>query len=322
MNRKEFFKQIFKLGSGIVLGGTLSKVYSDIASDEAQKLIAQATEKNPLNIKKLETFPDLAVTEGEEQRKIVRVAIDAIGGMKRFVKTGANVVIKPNIGWDRIPVQCADTSPEVVGEVVKLCFEAGAKSVLIFDNPLNDPRACYKRSGIEDAAKKEGAIVEFAQERFFKTIDFPGTEFIKKWQVYTKVLEADCFINIPVAKHHNSAGLTLAMKNNMGAISGNRGLYHQQMDLSIAELCTQIKPHLTILDAYRLLLRNGPQGGSLRDVKLEKKCVVGINQVSVDAYGATLFNKKPEDIGHIKIANKMGLGEINLDKLTIKKISV
>lgn len=319
MDRKEFLKNIAKVGGGILLGGLVN-----IGSGEEKK----SSDANNLNTSKTvlttsaETLPDIAVAEGSDQRLIVSKAIEAIGGLKKFIKPGGKVLLKPNIGWDRLPIQAANTSPEVVETVAKLCLEAGAKTVTVFDNSFNDPRSCYRRSGIEDSAKKAGAIVEYAEERFFKMLDFPGTTFLKQWLVYTKVLEADCFINLPIAKHHNSAGLTMALKNNMGVISGNRGQYHQQMDLSIAELATQIKPHLTILDAYRILVRNGPQGGSMKDVQIVKKCIVGINQVSVDAYGATLFGKKPEEIGHIKMANQLGLGEINLDKLKIKTIKV
>ncbi len=315
MDRKDFLRNIAKIGGGLVFGGLLNTVLGE-ESNTALKTGNNAIKSSDNGI------PDLIVTEGNDQRAILRKALEEIGGINRFVKTGSNVVLKPNIGWDRIPAQAANTSPEIIEELSKICIEAGAKSVIVLDNSFNDPRSCYKRSGIEDAAKKGGAKIEFVQDRFFKTINFPGTEFIKNWPVYTKVLEADCFINLPIAKHHNSAGLTMALKNNMGVIGGNRGDYHKNMDLSIAELATQIKPHLTILDAYRILVRNGPQGGSLRDVVLTKKCIVGINQVSVDAYGATLFNKLPADIGHIKMANKFGLGEIDLAKLKIKNVKL
>lgn len=321
MNRKEFIIKSLKISGGIVFGGILNNVFGQ--DKIAPQNISVKPSPSPLSPKTTdEILYDLVISEGSDQKLLVRKAIEEIGGIGKFVKNNSTVVLKPNIGWDRIPAQAANTSPEVVEEVAKMCIEAGAKSVIVLDNSFNDPRSCYKRSGIENAAKNAGAKVEYTQERFFKTINFPGTSFIKQWPVYTKVLEADCFINLPIAKHHNSAGLTMALKNNMGVIGGNRGEYHKQMDLSIAELATQIKPHLTILDAYRILVNNGPQGGSLKDVKLVKKCIVGINQVCVDAFGATLFDKQPSEIGHIKKAAEFGLGEIDLNKLKIKKITI
>jgi uncharacterized protein (DUF362 family) len=254
--------------------------------------------------------------------EITKAAINAIGGMKRFVSRGDIVVVKPNIGWDRLPEQAANTNPEVVATVVKLCYEAGAKKVKVFDRPCNDPRRCYKQSGIADAVTAVGAEVSYIDDRKFKDVKISNGTAIKSWPLYTELLEADKIINVPIAKHHGLSKLTMAMKNWMGMMGGSRNKIHQRIDESLVDLATVIKPTLTILDAVRILTANGPQGGNIEDVKKLNTVIAGIDQVAIDSYGATLFGMKGSDLGYVRIADKAGLGRMDLSKLKIKKINI
>jgi uncharacterized protein (DUF362 family) len=264
---------------------------------------------------------DLAVAHGASPSKITRAAIDAMGGIKKFISRGDIVVIKPNMAWDRTPEQAANTNPEVVAEVVKMCYEAGAKKVKVFDRTVNDPRRCYVQSGIADAVRVLGAEVSYVDERKFKDMDIKG-EAMKSWPLYTDIFEADKVINIPVAKHHSLAKLTMSMKNWMGVMGGSRRQIHQKLDESLVDLSMFIKPTLTILDAVRILTANGPQGGNLDDVKKLDTVIVGIDQVAVDSFGATLFGMKGSDLGYVKIADKRGIGTMDISKLKIRKINV
>lgn len=264
---------------------------------------------------------DLVVAHGASASKITRAAIEAMGGMKRFISKGDIVVIKPNMAWDRTPEFAANTNPEVVAEVVKMCYEAGAKVVKVFDRTVNDPRRCYIQSGIAESARSAGAEVSFVDERKFKEMGIKG-EVLKSWPLYTEVFEADKVINIPIAKHHGLAKLTMAMKNWMGIMGGSRRQIHQRLDESLVDLSMFVKPTLTILDAVRILVSNGPQGGSLEDVKKMDTVIVGIDQVAVDSYGATLFGMKGNELGYVRIADKRGIGKMDLSKLKIKKINV
>ncbi len=265
--------------------------------------------------------PDLAVAHGASPERIVKAALDAMGGIGKFISRGDVVVIKPNIGWDRTPEQAGNTNPEVVAAVVKLCFEAGAKKVRVFDRPVNDPRRCYVQSGIASAAGALGADVGYVDERKFRDMDIKG-EALKSWPLYTEVFEADKVINIPIAKHHSLARLTLSMKNWMGVMGGQRRQIHQKLDESLVDLSMKIKPTLTILDAVRILTANGPQGGNLGDVKKLDTVVVGLDQVAIDSYGATLFGMKGSDLGYVRLGNKLGLGKMDLNRLKIKIIRV
>ena len=267
-------------------------------------------------------YPDLVVTKDGTPEGLVRRAVEELGGMSRFVKKGDIVVLKPNISWDRVPEQAATTNPDVVAEVVKLCLEAGAKKVKVFDRTLNEPRRCYKRSGIEKAAKEAGADVQHVYERKFKKVKFPEGEMIKSWELYEDVLETDRIINIPIAKHHSIGGMSLGIKNYMGFLGGNRGKFHRGFDVKIVDLNTRIKADLIILDVYRMLLRNGPSGGNLADVEMKKTVVVGTDPVAMDSYGATLFNLEPGRVALLQEAHRRGLGEFDLKKIKIKTLTL
>jgi len=300
MNRRDFIKLAAISGIGLSIPRSFD---SFIAPAEAAEKI------------------DLAVAHGVSPSKITRAAINAMGGMKKFVSKGDIVVVKPNIAWDRTPEQAGDTNPEVVGVVVQMCYEAGAKKVKVFDMPVNDPRRCYVQSGIADAAKAAGADVSYVDERKFKEMNIKG-EALKSWPLYTEVFEADKVINIPIAKHHSLAKLTMSMKNWMGVMGGSRRTIHQRLDESLVDLSMAIKPALTVLDAVRILTANGPQGGSLSDVKKMDTVIVGVDQVAVDSFGATLFGMKGSDLDYVKIADKMGLGRMDIAKLKVKRMNI
>ena len=265
---------------------------------------------------------DLAVVQNGDPASLVRKAIDVLGGIEKFVKQGNVVVVKPNIGWDRAPEQAATTNPEVVAEIVKLCKKAGAKKVMVFDRTCNQAKRCYARSQIEKMAKAAGADVSHIYKQKFQKIQIPDGKELKSWEIYRDAIKADVLINVPIAKHHSISRVTLGMKNLMGVIGGNRGKIHTHFDVKIVDLNTVIKPHLTILDAIRILERNGPQGGSLNDVKTMNTIIAGVDPVAVDAYGATLFDLKPEQLGFLNEAHARGLGNMDLTKIKIEQVNL
>lgn len=276
---------------------------------------------DPLTTLAVPSPPDLAVANGPSPEKLVRAAVEALGGIKRFISRGDIVVVKPNIGWDRVPEQAANTNPLVVAAVVKLCYEAGAAKVKVFDRPVNDPRRCYIQSGIEPAAKAVGADVFHMDDRKFKETVINGI-VLQSWPLYSEIFEADKVVNVPIAKHHGLGKLTLSMKNWMGIMGGSRRMIHQKLDESLVDLAMKVKPCLTILDAVRILTANGPQGGDLNDVKKLDTIVAGVDQVAIDAYGATLFGMKGSDLGYVRIAAERKLGVMDLGKLKIRKVQV
>jgi uncharacterized protein (DUF362 family) len=251
--------------------------------------------------------------------ELVRRAVAALGGMKRFVSRGDIVAIKPNIGWDRMPVHAANTNPRVVAEVVRLAFDAGAKQVIVTDASCNEPNRCFQRSGIWRAAYGLGATVILPSAHRFREIRMRG-DVLDQWPVYTPLVNADKVINVPVAKHHNLSKYTAAMKNWYGILGGRRNRLHQNIDVSIADLATFMRPTLTIVDATRVLLRNGPQGGNIDDARDMHQVIASLDQVAVDAYGATLIGEKPERVRYLKLGHERGIG--NMDFMNVPHVEV
>jgi uncharacterized protein (DUF362 family) len=262
---------------------------------------------------------DLVISKGPSPARITEAAVQALGGMKRFISRGEVVLVKPNIAWDRTPEQAATTNPEVVATLVRLCLEAGAKEVKVFDNPCEDPRRCYVSSGIMEAAKAAGAKVSYIDERRYRKMDIKG-EALQTWEVYQEAMEVDKMINCPILKHHSLARLTMGMKNLMGLVGGDRSRLHWHLDQAIVDLAAFFKPTLVVLDAVRILTANGPQGGSLKYVKRLNTVAAGIDQVAIDAIGARLFGLPPGEMEHLRIASKRGLGRMDLAKLRIKEV--
>lgn len=272
-----------------------------------------------------EAQTELCVARKGAPEQLARAAVEGLGGMKRFVSRGDVVVVKPNIGWDRTPEQAANTNPEVVAAVVRMCLEAGAKTVRVVDRTCNDARRCYKQSGIRDvvgAIADPAVSVEFIDERNFVEKELKGAPNLPAWTYYKGILEADKLINVPIAKHHNAARLTMALKNVMGVIGGNRGNIHADLDRNIAALNTAVKFDLIVLDAVRILINNGPQGGKLSDVRKVDTVVAGTDPVAVDSFGATLFGIGGRDIPHVLHAHSIGLGEIDLARVKVKEVAL
>ena len=262
----------------------------------------------------------VAVAEGTDHARITRNAINALGGMKRFVKPGQTVVVKPNMGWDRSPELAANTNPLVVRAVVEECLQAGAKKVKVFDRTCNDERRCYVNSGIESALKGlKGVEVKHLEEERYRMVTLNG-KALAEWELYGEAVAADVFINVPVLKHHGLSKLTIGMKNVMGIMGGNRGSIHKNIAVSLADINSVFKTHLVVVDATRILTAHGPQGGDIRDVKVLNKVLASTDIVAADAYATTLFGLKPEDIAVTVEAYKRGLGEIRVERMKILKV--
>jgi uncharacterized protein (DUF362 family) len=253
-------------------------------------------------------------------KPLVEKALAAMGGMGRFVSRGDVVVIKPNIGWDRMPLHAANTSPDVVAAVVELAWEAGAKRVVVADGSCNDPHRCFQRSGIWKRAHALGAEVVLPAEHRFRTMRLKG-EVLDEWPVFTTLVEADKVINVPVAKHHNLAKFTAAMKNWYGVLGGRRNRLHQSIDMSIADLATFMRPTLTVIDATRVLVRNGPQGGNIDDTRIMNTVLASVDQVAADAFACTLIGQKAENLPYLAMAEERGIGTSKLDRLIIREVS-
>ncbi len=262
-------------------------------------------------------YPQMAILQGEDPAALVREAVKDLGGMQRFVSRGEVVLVKPNIGWDRTPEQAANTNPDVVAEIVRECMSVGARRVIVTDVSCNEPRRCFQRSGIAEAAKQAGAEVILPEPSSFKEVDLQG-EVLRAWPVFEPFLNADKVINVPIAKHHGLTGTTLGMKNWYGMLGGQRNQLHQRIHESLVDLADFVRPTLTIIDCYRILLRNGPTGGNLEDVLLKRTLLASTDPVAIDAYAAKAYwDLEVDALPYLKLAAKRGLGTYEFEKLRI-----
>ncbi len=267
---------------------------------------------------------DLAAIKGGKPDIMFDKAIKVMGGMKKFVSPGQKVVIKPNIGWDVTPKRAGNTNPFLVKRIIEHCFDAGAKSVYVFDNTCNNWLKCYKNSGIEKYVKEAGGkMVPANTENYFQVVEIKNGKKLKKAKVHELILESDVFINVPVLKHHGSADLTISMKNLMGEVWDRRWWHAKDLHQCIADFAGFYrKPDLNIVDAYRIMYRNGPRGVDTGDVKLMKTQLISTDMVAIDTAAAKLLKKTPEDIRYLKLAAEAGVGESNLSKLKIARLSI
>lgn len=323
--RREILKRLG--ATAAMLGGSAAaaRLLWDRSGEGARGL----TERQPTRDFRLhdgrDELPELVIARpgvGELEPSpaaLVQKAIGALGGMQRFVSRGDVVVVKPNIGWDRTPLQAANTNPDVVAEVVRLALDAGARRVVVTDVSCNEANRCFQRSGIWKAAYDAGAEVVLPAAHRFRGMRLRG-EVLDDWPVFTPLVSADKVINVPIAKHHNLSQYTGAMKNWYGSLGGRRNRLHQSIDVSIADLATFMQPTLTVLDAVRVLLRNGPQGGNVADAKRLDTVVASIDQVAVDAWGCELVGKKAEDLPYLRMGHERGLGSMHWRKLRTREV--
>ncbi|MBN1793441.1 MAG: DUF362 domain-containing protein [Candidatus Omnitrophica bacterium] len=268
-------------------------------------------------------IPDLVGITGGKPVAMFEKGIEAFGGMSYFIKKGETVVVKPNIGWDKTPEEGANTDPDLVGAIVRHCVGCGAKKVWVFDHTCNNWKACYENSGIKQAVEDNGGMMVPAHaEQYYGRVTVPHSDVIRQALVHETLLEADRFINVPVLKHHGSARVTISMKNLMGVVY-DRGYFHTTgLHECIADFAALRKPDVVIVDAYRVMLKNGPRGVSPNDIAYKRMQVISTDMVAADAAGAKIFGVEPETIPHIARAHQKGVGRMDLDNLRIQRIKM
>ena len=275
------------------------------------------------NTSRVNNSYDMVAVKGGEPDAMFDKAIESFGGMKSFVKKGQTVIVKPNIGWDTSPERAANTNPKLVARVIKHCLNAGAKEVYVFDHTCDNWTKCYSNSGIEKAVKDAGGkIVSGANEGYYQNVEVKSGVNLNETKVHELILSSDVFINVPVLKSHGGGRITVGMKNLMGIV-WDRGYWHRNdLHQCIADFATFKKPDLTIVDAYNVMMRNGPRGVSVNDLSPLKSLIISRDIVAADAAAAKIFGMEPDDVPYIKIADKMKVGTKDLSKLNIHRIKM
>lgn len=310
MKRRDFLK------TSVVAGAALSLDFKGLQAALSTNTMA------------VEQAPEMVAVMGGEPEAMLDKALETLGGIGKYIKKGQKVVIKPNIGWDRTPELAGNTNPELIKALVKKCLAAGAEKVTVFDHTCDNWQKCYESSGIAAAVKEAGGIIMPANdEKYFKEVSIPKGVKVKSAKIHEALVEADAWINVPILKNHGGAKLSCAMKNYMGIVWDRRFFHQNDLQQCIADICTwQKKPVLNIVDAYRMMHQNGPQGKSAADVATLKSIIVSPNIVAIDTAALALFNQVKkldmEAVGHITNGEKLNLGTTDLKKVNIKRIKI
>jgi len=313
--RRQFLGRVGKAGISIAAAGLIS-----------YKLYDRQGPNTGADAESLVTLPDFSIPEkpgqamsivkGAERKTTVNKAIELLGGIERFVKPGETVAIKPNVAFASSPMLGATANPELVAEVVRLCYKAGARQVIVTDNPINDPASCFTLSGIGRAAGQAGAKVILPKDSLFRYTTLEGGMLIRNWPVFFGPFEkADKLIGISPIKDHARAGASMSIKNWYGLLGGRRNVFHQDINTIIAELSMMVRPTLVILDGTEVMVTNGPTGGSVSDLRRANTLIASCDMIAADACGCGLLDLKVSDLPYLSIAEKAGAGTTDYESL-------
>jgi uncharacterized protein (DUF362 family) len=307
MERRDFIK---RTGPAVALAAVTGSTGFLFHNRDTTRRSSVAVKTASFEVPRDPSLPVITQATNLDPAAALRSALDAIGGIDRFVGAGERVVVKPNVGWDRTPAQGANTHPVLVAEMVRLCLAAGASEVKVVDNSCNDPRRSFLRSGIREAGEASGATVLLPAEEDMVDVSLGG-QVLTTWPVLKHFIETDRFINMPVIKQHNLTRCTIGMKNLYGILGGRRNRLHQAIEESIVDLAAFVRPTLTVVDGTRVMVRGGPQGGSLDYVEVRNTVLCSTDQVAADARAVEYLGVRPEQVGHIMLAQEAGLGSID-----------
>jgi uncharacterized protein (DUF362 family) len=265
----------------------------------------------------------MSIVQGADRVATLGMALKSLGGIETFIKKGDRVLLKVNAAFASPAMLSATTHPAIIAEMTRLCFQAGAASVVVTDNPINDPVSCFSLTGIADAARKAGARVLLPRDDLFSPMTVKNAKLIRNWPVLSKPFaDITKLIGMAPLKDHHRSGASMTMKNWYGLLGGRRNIFHQDIHTIIMELAMMVKPSLVILDATTSMMTNGPTGGALADLKHTNTMIVSTDQVAADAFGASLLGRSPDKLPHIAKAEAAGIGTADYLKLNPVRVSI
>ena len=314
ISRRQFIARSTRAGASILAACSIGYWFYDSAGPGRSAADSTALQIPDFSMPRL--GPRMSIVRGSNRSETLALALKSIGGIEAFIKEGDRVLLKVNAAFASPPMLSATTHPEIVSVITRLCFKAGAQSVTLTDNPINDPTSCLRLTGIEQAALSAGARVVLPQNEFFKPCTLPGAQLIQNWPVLYKPLrEVNKVIGTAPVKDHHRSGASMIMKNWYGLLGGRRNIFHQNIHTIIKELALMVKPTLVVLDGTFTMMRNGPTGGSLSDLKPTNTIIVATDQVAADAFGASLLGKTIAELAFIKKAEAGGAGTADFQSL-------
>jgi uncharacterized protein (DUF362 family) len=263
---------------------------------------------------------------GDRYFENTMTAIEALGGMKKFVKKDATVALLINSVFERFGTY---VNPDIPLAVAKMCLDAGAKSVMTIEST---PDSYWRRSTYAQKLTHEISLIGRSREQ--KDINIERAKIIKEGSVSASLLASDVFINIPIIKDYRGVRYTGNLKNMMGAFSSStcrhchfgdrspltavfQGYYSKPEILaqSIADLNLVRKPDLCVADVTEILTTNGPAGPG--NMSKPMQVVAGTDPVAVDMYCVRHLDLTPEELLVIRHAQEHGLGPKSVKDISI-----
>ena len=320
-NRREFLVRTAKAGLSIGAACFLGYRFFDPIGPKQSSVVQTGVSLADFSI--ADEKPKMSIVRGKDRKVTIQRAFQALGGIESYIKKGDRVLLKVNAAFASPPVLSATTHPELVSEVTRLCYKAGAAEVIVTDNPINDPASCFQLTGIARAARDAGAMVMLPADHYFRPITIPGGRLIKEWPVlFEPFKKINRLIGIAPVKDHHRSGASMAMKNWYGLLGGRRNIFHQDINTIITELALMAKPTLVVLDGTNTMMTNGPTGGSLSDLKATNTMIVSTDQVAADAFGASLLDKDAGSLPYIAAAEANGIGTADYRLLNPVEIKI
>jgi uncharacterized protein (DUF362 family) len=316
--RREFLARAGKAGISIAAAALAGGLLYDKAGPKGG-----ISSESLVTLRDFSTLPvdgqTISIVQGTDRKTTINKAIELLGGIGRFVSKGQTVVIKPNVAFDKPPIIGATTHPDIITEMVQLCYKAGAKKVIVTDNPINNPSSCFLSSGIGKAASQAGAEVILPKAGLFRYTTLEGGKLIKNLSMFLEpLMKADRLIGISPVKDHARAGASMSMKNWYGLLGQGRNIFHQDINNIITELVMLVKPTLVILDGTEVMVTNGPTGGSTSDLKRANTMIASTNCVAADSFGCTLLGLNPAKLPYLAKAQAAGVGTTDYESLKPK----
>jgi len=321
LNRRQFLNRLTKAGISITAACAAGFWFHDSKGPTLSK-----NEPSELVLKDFSigaSGQKMSIVRGEDRAATLRLALKSLGGIETFIKKGDRVLLKVNAAFASPAMLSATTHPAIITEMTQLCFQAGAASVVVTDNPINDPASCFTLTGIADAARKAGARVLLPRDDLFSPMTVQGATLIRNWPVlYKPFTDITKVIGMAPLKDHHRSGASMTMKNWYGLLGGRRNMFHQDIHGIIMELAMMVKPSFVILDATTTMMTNGPTGGSLSDLKNTNAMIVSTDQVAADAFGASLLGRSLDQLPFIGKAEAAGIGTADYLKLNPVMVSI
>lgn len=313
-NRRDFLLRLLKGGVSITAACSLSYWLYDGTGPRPSQEREETVSLPDFSIRPF--TGKMSIITGPDRMKTITRGLEALGGIETFIKRGDRVLLKVNAAFATPPILSATTNPQLVTEVARLCYKAGASSVVVTDNPINDPKSCFSLTGLEEATQSAGAKLLLPRDEFFKPTTIESGELIRNWPILWEPFRGiNKVIGIAPVKDHHRSGASMSMKNWYGLLGGRRNIFHQDIHNIIKELAMMVRPTLVVLDGITTMITNGPTGGSLADLKQTQTMIVSTDQVAADAFGATLMGKTVANLPYIAKAAAAGVGTADYESL-------